>query len=62
LYRNEVQASDQDETVIEAMDRIDRVLRHELAVGETPLQLELAPHRKLIQTRWRCYSLATAMI
>jgi hypothetical protein len=28
LYRNEVQASDQDETVIEAMDRIDRVLRH----------------------------------
>lgn len=28
LYRNEVQASDQDETVIEAMERIDRVLRH----------------------------------
>jgi hypothetical protein len=28
LYRNEVQTSDQDEAVIEAMDRIDRVLKH----------------------------------
>jgi len=28
LYRNEVQTSEQDEAVIEAMDRIDRVLRH----------------------------------
>ena len=28
LYRNEIQTSDQDETVMEAMDRIDRVLRH----------------------------------
>ena len=28
LYHNEVQTSDQDEAVIEAMDRIDRVLRH----------------------------------
>ena len=28
LYRNEVQTSDQDETVIEAMDRIDWVLGH----------------------------------
>ena len=28
LYRNEVQTSDQDEAVIEAMDRIDGVVRH----------------------------------
>jgi hypothetical protein len=28
LCRNEVQTSDQDETVIEAMDRIDWVLSH----------------------------------
>ncbi len=28
LYRSEVQTSDQDEAVIEAMDRIDGVLRH----------------------------------
>ena len=28
LYRSEVQTSDQDEAVIEAMDRIDGALRH----------------------------------
>ena len=28
LYRSEVQTSDQEEAVIEAMDRIDGVLRH----------------------------------
>jgi hypothetical protein len=28
LYRDEVQTSEQDEAVTEAMDRIDRVLRH----------------------------------